>query len=334
MITMTRSETLEALDPEHGVELYLAQKEDEASDRTVQAHWYRLKHFLRFCSESDIENLNELTGRTLFDFRQWRRDDGELNDVSLRTQLSTLRVFIQFCESIDAAETDLHEKIVIPSTGEKDVRDASIESDRVNDILDHLHQFEYASREHVVVKLLWTASLRIGALRALDVSDIDSEEECLRLRHRPECGTALKNGANSERLISVSNETLAVVVDWIEHNRPNVSDEFGRKPLIATDQGRMSDSGLRGLVYNITRPCYIDRECLCGDDFGYTSASKCPHSRSPHCFRKGSLTHYLRDDVPKDVLSERADCSTEVLDRWYNKMTESEKMEQRREYFD
>jgi len=105
--------TLEPLEPEEVVALYLAQKRDNASERTVQAHRYRLKHFLRWCEKENITNLNTLSGRSLQQFRLWRRDDGDLNTVSLRTQLSTLRAFIRFCETIDGVEKDLHDKIVL-----------------------------------------------------------------------------------------------------------------------------------------------------------------------------------------------------------------------------
>jgi integrase len=244
--------------------------------------------------------------------------------------MTTLRVFIRFCESIDAVEPGLHEQVIVPSVGEKDIRDETIEADRVEAILDYLHRYEYATRAHVVIRLLWSSSIRMGALLAIDVGDVDIEDLYVELCHRPQSDTPLKNGASSERLIAISDETGEVVKDWIDQNRPQVTDGYDRDPLIATTEGRMAGSSLRSLVYNVTRPCYRS-DCECDSKYPHKSASKCDYSRSPHCFRKGSLTHRLKNEVPKDILSERADCSSEVLDRWYNKMTAEQKMEQRRD---
>jgi site-specific recombinase XerD len=108
------TQDLEPIAPQKAVDLYLAQREDDASERTVQAHRYRLKHFVRWCEQEDLTNLNDLTGRRLYEYRLWRKDDGDLNPVSLRTQLSTLRAFVRFCESIDAVESGTHEEILLP----------------------------------------------------------------------------------------------------------------------------------------------------------------------------------------------------------------------------
>lgn len=42
-----------------------------------------------------------LGGRQLHEFRLWRREDGDSNTVSEKTQMDTLRLFSRWLESID-----------------------------------------------------------------------------------------------------------------------------------------------------------------------------------------------------------------------------------------
>lgn len=109
--------------PEEILQLYLETRKDEVSDTTLSAHQYRLNHFIRWCNEvADITDMRDLTGRKLHEYRLWRREDGDLNTVSLHTQLSTLRVFLKFCENIEVVEQGLFDKIVVPSLKEGEGR--------------------------------------------------------------------------------------------------------------------------------------------------------------------------------------------------------------------
>lgn len=195
---------LEPLEPERGVELYLKHREGEVAESTLNAHRLRLQHLLRWCSEQDIHNLNEITGRKLFEFHQWRKRDGELNRVSVRTQLSTLKQALKFWESIDAVELDLHEKVDIPELQDGDgVRTVQIGEEHVEQILEKLERFDYANLRHVIVLLLWRTAMRMGALRSLDVDDVNLEEGYLELNHRDQYVTPLKN-LNPDFIVSIS----------------------------------------------------------------------------------------------------------------------------------
>lgn len=66
----------------------------------------------------------------------------------------------------------------------------------------------------------------------------------------------------------------------------------------------------------------------------YTAAFDCPSSVSPHALRRGGITHHLNSDVPKDVVSDRANVTPSVLNEHYDRRSQREKMEQRRGYLD
>ncbi len=332
---------LEPIDPESALDLYLTDREHETSQATIYSHRSRLGHFLRWCEQQGITNLNDITGRDLHYFRLWRRDEGDLKPVTEKTQMDTLRVFIRWLESIEGVEQDLHSKVLSPDLGDGDnVRTVMLDSDSAEAILNHLNKFEYASRPHVILTLLWHTMMRVGAAHALDLEDYDPENQSLSVVHRPETGTPIKNKEGGQRFIALSDDICTILDDWIETTWVNTVDQFGRQPLITTSKGRAHTTTLRGDCYRWTRPCEIGIECPHGRKpatcvaTGYDEASKCPSSRSPHAIRRGGITYALNHGWPKPAVSDRANVSEGVLDRHYDQRTEQEKMEQRRKYLD
>ncbi|SNR43248.1 tyrosine-type recombinase/integrase [Halorubrum vacuolatum] len=333
--------SLEPIDPEHALELYLADRENSVSQATIYSHRSRLGHFVRWCNDAEITNLNELSGRQLHEFRMWRRMEGGLSPASEKTQMDTLRVFVKWLESIDAVELDLHTKVLSPTlSGNDNVRDDMLDTDRAEQVLSHLNKYEYASRPHVALTLMWHTMMRVGEIHGLDCGDYDSVKQSLQVVHRPESETTLKNQKRGERLVALSDEVCELLDDWLEHTRPAVTDEHGRKPLISTPEGRAHTTTLRGDCYRYTRPCEVSRECPHGRDLdecdatSYDSASACPSAVSPHAVRRGGITHALQNGWPMKAVGDRANVSEKVLSVHYDSRTEEEKMEQRRDYLD
>lgn len=335
------SNELEPICPAEAKELYLRERQTDASDATIEAHDYRLNHFVRWCDIKDIDNMNDLSGRDLHRYKLWRQDDGDLNQVSLKTQMDTLRVFVRFCETIDAVEADLHTSVLSPTLSDgENQRDAMLDSEEADALLEYLGRFQYASRAHTLLTLLWHTGLRIGGAHALDIEDYDSDEQRLRVQHRPE--TPLKNKGDGERLIALSDEVCRTLNDWIAHERPDVVDEHGRNPLFATSHGRAHKTTLRDVVYRWTRPCQYLGECPHGRQMDSCealndhkkTASKCPSSVSPHAIRRGAITHHLSNDVPETVVSDRMNVGQEVIDKHYDRRSEEVKVEQRRQYLE
>jgi len=322
--------------------MYLNARKREVSQATLDGYHYQLKHFVRWCEEvARIDNLNNLSGRDLQQYKTWRRDDGDLKPITLEGQLDSLRIFLRWCKSIDAVESDLHKKLhsIMPSLSKKDQQsDSILGTEQAEEILDYLRNFEYASREHVLMELLWSTGIRLGAVHSLDVDDYDSDAERLKLRHRPNTDTPLKNGKEGERMIALNPRVCRVIDNWIEHNRHDVEDDHSRNPLLTTRGGRMKKTSIREHVYRVTRPCFYLSECPESRDMNQCEGtfssrySKCPFNVSPHDVRRGSITHYLTEDVPEKVVSDRMNVSKDVLDKHYDKRSEEVKVEQRREY--
>lgn len=327
--------------PQDALELYLTDRETEVTEAMIYSHRSRLGHFVRWCEQEDIENINNLTGRILHRFRLRRRSEGDLAPASEKTQMDTLRVFVKWLETIDAVPPDLHAKVRSPKlTGDDNVRDVMLEPERAEPILDYLRTFHFASRLHVTLELLWHTMMRIGGLHAIDIEDFLPGEKAVEIKHRPETDTPIKNKADGERYVALNERICDVIEAWIKHRRPDVTDKHGRSPLIATEEGRISRSTIRGDIYRMTRPCYNDDECPHGRDIDeceatdYMNAFKCPSSVRPHAIRRGSLTNALDNEWPKEELGDRANLSPQVLDMHYNQLSERRKMEKRRDYLD
>jgi len=333
---------LEPIDPGTAVEMYIQSRERELADATLYSHRSRLGFFTQWCDDEQIENLNNLSGRDLHRYRLWRRSEGDLAPTTEKTQMDTVRVFIRWLETIDGVKNDLHIKVQSPTLkpGEN-VRDKIIDSEPAAEILTYLSKYQYAGYGHVVFLLLWKTMMRRGSLRSLDVEDYNPEEQYLSVKNRPNTGTRLKNGDKGERYISLRKETCNVLDDWIAEKRPDVVDDHGREPLIASVQGRSHIGTIQSYVYGMTRPCFWGNVCPhereieeCKSAKSRGQAFACPSSEGPHALRRGSITHNLKEGKPEKVVSDRADVSPDVIEKHYDRRSPLEKMEQRREYFE
>lgn len=333
----------ESIGPADAVGMYLEKLSDEQkAEWTRKAHRYRTEHFVRWCEETGRTDLSTLDGADLYEYRQWRKADGDLNVVSLQTQLTTIRIFIEFCEDIGVVEEGLSETIQVPTvSNETGSRDRILEASRAEQILDWLATDAFGSFDHLVIRLLWRTGMRVGEVRAIDCRDYDSDEQWLRIQHRPEQGTPLKNGDNGERIVNLNDRSCNVIDEYLADYRDDVTDEHGREPLLTTAHGRPTRSTIRRHVYRCTQPCQRTEECPHDVDMddcdarGYKDVpSECPSILRPHDIRRGSVTHWLREDVPTEVISGRMDVSRKVLEQHYDRRGLETLADQRREWVD
>lgn len=155
---------------------------------------------------------------------------------------------------------------------------------------------------------------------ATDLSDYNDQEQYLRIQHRPDQGTALKNKSRGERLIALDDSTCELLKAWIRENRPNVTDDYGREPLLSTPNGRIHPGSAQNYVYSVTKPCFTENACpfdravdACDPARSNSQASDCPGSTSPHSLRRGALTAWLKSELPNSFITERANVTESVI---------------------
>lgn len=354
---------LRPLKPSEALEMWLDRQRAEKSEQTVQSYFYRVRQFVEWLESEGITNLNDLTGRDVFRYDSARRADG-LSKSALNNQLGTIKLFLAFCADIEAVPAELPAKVDIPTLSKAErANEEKLTAKRAETILESLERYEYASRDHIMFALVWHTGARLGALRSLDLrdcyltdddleriaheDDLDDEDidefsvPFLYFRHRPETDTPLKNKEDGERPVGLSDEIGNLIGEFIEVSRPDVVDDYGRKPLFSSQKGtgRMSKGAIRSRFHIVTQPCRYgtcphdrDTETCEALDHGYES--RCPSSRSPHRIRTGSITHHRDEGWPPEVLAERVNATPEVIRTHYDQPDLLKRMESRRSYLD
>lgn len=336
---MPTDDDLQPMAPEVGVDRFLQHREPSLRQSSLQNARTRLNHFLEWTDERDIENLNTLSGRDMSDFVAWRQQD--IVPITLQKQLSTIRQACRWWADIDAVRDGLAEKVHSPELPDgAESRDVHLDPDRARRALEYFETHRYASRNHALLSLMWRTGLRRGAIRSIDLGDMESEDNAIRVEHRPDQGTKLKNGEAGERWVYLGPQWYQILDDYVSNpDRTKGTDEFGRHPLFTTqDGGRPSGQSIYKWVQRALHPCTYgacphDRTpATCEARGRNASVAQCPSSRSPHAVRRGAITHHLQQDTPPETVSERMDVSLEVLYQHYDARTEREKMDVRTDH--
>ncbi len=332
---MTRS-----LTPEQAVEQYLKERKPEVSVSSHRNFKYRLTRFVEWCDHAGIDDVTELDGFHIHEFKLYRRDHDNINEVTLYGNLCTLRVFIRWLESLDLVDQGMAENIILPSPDD-DAREETISPETADEILTYLDRYETGTLRHALFALLWDTGFRLGTAHALDYDDYHPIEQYVEVHHRPETETPLKNKQQAEREVNLHAETCTALNDYIDMRRPDVTDDHGRKPLFATQYGRAAKTNLRQHIVVLSRPCHYTGDCphdrdqtTCEAAQQSMYAARCPSSISPHVIRRSAITTWLNDGHRKELLSDRMNVSPKTLDKHYDARTESEKRELRRQAFE
>lgn len=328
------------LTPREARDRWLDRVRAEHRESTVSAYHYRTKHFVEWAESNGIDSIGDLTGWDVDSYETKRRGEG-LAPASLNNEIDTLKELLEYCARIGLVDEDLPEKVHPPAVPKEDnVSEKKLTTDRAKALLDYYEATPEArhTRAHAVLASAWYVPARMGGFRGLDLENYNSEGQYFEFLHRPDQGTPLKNGYDGERIVGLTEKLCEILDGYIESDRYDKYDEYGRRPLFTSQRGRPSKSGFRGWMYLATVPC-LHSPCPHGNDpetcdyLTYTHASKCPSSRSPHPVRRGSITWHRNRGWPLDELAERANTSVRVLKMHYDQPDRFEEMQKRRSQF-
>lgn len=204
-----------AITPRKARKDFLKSKRQSIKESAARSYKYPTRHFVEYLEENGIEAMSDVDGYLL---EQWKFDRAEDNiaDITLQDSVKKVRVFIDWCGSMEIVDESLYEKIQVPDVSEEETVSADIlPKERADKILQHLERYQYASRTHALFTFLWHTGCRISGAIAVDVGDYKPASNHVKFRNRPEQGTPLKNDHKSERNVNLSSEVIDRVVRYL-----------------------------------------------------------------------------------------------------------------------
>jgi len=327
------------MSPQEAVNRYIRRRSTDAADSTLRSYENRLQTWVDWCDEQGIDTLADLTPLDVDDYQIDLQQYGDA-PATVRGRLSTLQVHLKYLARINVIDDAVVEAVDVPTlTTDEAVDDTRLAPEDATALLQQYRdsRARQGRPTHVTLEILWHVGCRMGALRALDLGDVDLDDGTLQFRDRRQTGTPLKPAHNPERMVGLPDAAVQALRTYVARERPDVRDEHGRAPLVATRQGRASSTSIRGWCYQATQPC-LHTDCPHGRSRGTcewterNAASKCPSSRSPHPIRSGSIQWQLHRGVTLEDVALRVNSSPSTIRRHYDLPGDEEAFRERREH--
>lgn len=307
-------------------ERFLSRRQDR-SPATRSQYKRTIPTFITFAEANDTDTPRGLTTDLIDEYVDALQATHEA-DATILTYTKNVRGWLRWLSKRGRCSESIYRILDQDELGlSPTARDEALPADEATTILSRLQQQRRGSLMHALMELLWNAGPRIGGAHSLDIQDFDPASNSLRFRHRPEQGTRLKNGdtdddtaGDGERDIMLNDRAVTTIQLYLHYERPDVTDDFGREPLFATQFGRASRSTLRRKIYEASSCRWLpasDSSDSCDGDCD-TDSDVCPHSYYPHAIRRGAIVNHLSGGLPPHIASERFDVSVQTIKKHYD----------------
>lgn len=305
---------------------YLVRRQNR-SPATISQYKRTIPTFVRFVGNSWVRYPSELSTEVVDGYVDDLYDEYD-SDATILTHTKNIHAWLKWLNKRGLCGESIYRILSKDELGlSPQARDEALPSPEAAHILETLQKQRRGSALSALMELFWNGGPRIGGVHSLDVSDFYPTDNEIRFRHRPDQGTRLKNGdetddthGDGERDIGIRPQAVEAIKLYLQTERPDVTDAYGRKPLFATAQGRAARSTLRRWVYKATScrwlhggPTDITCDGSCDPD-----SNVCSHAYYPHAIRRGAIVAHLSGGLRPDRAGERFNVSTSIIKRHYD----------------
>lgn len=243
------------------------QRRQNRSPATRSQYKRTIPDFVRFAGEQDVETPAEIS-TALVDAYVDTLQHRYSADATIYTYTKNTRTWLQWLNDRNMCHNSVYNILSKDELGlTPAARDETLPAAQAEPLLKNFRRKRKGAEIHALTELLWNSGPRIGGTHSADLCDFDPQNQELRLRHRPESGTHLKNGCeedntpgDGERNVELSDDVIHALQLYIQMNRHDVTDEYGREPLFTTRHGRASKSTLRRWIYRATSCRWLSAE--------------------------------------------------------------------------
>lgn len=244
------------------------------SQRTVDAHKWALRMFLRWSEERDLRTARQITRPILESYQRWlfhyRKADGRpLGVTTRRMRLGAVQRFFAWLCRDHRLDANPAADLEMPRKPYRSLPKALTLSEvetilNVPDIADPL-----GIRDRAILETLYATGIRRSEAVRLDVDDLDLERGMLTVR---------KGKGGKDRVVPVGKRAGLWLSSYLERARPLLETAGTDRALFLTGYGeRFSAMYLGNWVRRVIKTAGI------------------PHTGSCHLFRHSCATHMLEN---------------------------------------
>jgi integrase/recombinase XerC len=180
------------------------QNEKRYSPHTIAAYRRDLTNLISWLQQQEIANWNDVQQGLLRRFIAQRHASG-IQGRSLQRQLSAIRAFFRFLQTLNIVSQNPGEDIPTPKSPRRLPKSLDIE--QLERLLDIPGDEPLVLRDRAIMELLYSSGLRLAEISSLDRADLDLREGIVDIK---------KGKGSRQRIVPVGRKANDAIQRWLK----------------------------------------------------------------------------------------------------------------------